>query len=313
MRSLERFGTRRPAATRRAGRRPRPAADAEGLRARLARLRHTLDNGFDRLVGQLPPGFARARTGRVGAAVLLAGFGLYGAWLVSGDAAAHPHVVALAERTGFALERVEISGHAHLDEGDVLDLVGIVPGVALPLIDAEATRQRLVASPWIASAVVRKLYPDRLGVDIVEADPIAIWQHSGVFEVIARDGHPMSQVFARNLPDLPLVVGPAANLRAADLFDAIARHPAVAEQTSTAISVAGRRWNLKLSPGLDVLLPETELHLALAQLDRLIVDHGLLDRAVDRIDLRLPDRIVLRVMEEAADDEDVDGNGEGRS
>jgi cell division protein FtsQ len=58
--------------------------------------------------------------------------------------------------------------------------------------------------------------------------------------------------------------------------------------------VAERRWNLQLRGGMSVMLPEGHEAVAIDRLMTLQQDHALLDRPLEVVDLRLPDRLVLR-------------------
>ncbi|MEO1198937.1 MAG: cell division protein FtsQ/DivIB [Pseudomonadota bacterium] len=280
-----------------------------GLRSWPAVRLRAIDRRFDVVVAALPRGFRKPGAGRGAAIGLIAAFGFYGALLAASSDPVAPIATRVADGLGFVLERIEISGHSHLDEGAVLDLVGIVPGVALPWLDADAARTRLEASPWIEAAEVRKLYPSRLSIDIREADPFAVWQHDRTFHVVRRDGAVLSEVFPGNLPDLPLLVGPGANTGAAALFDLMLPYPEIAVRATTAQRVAERRWTLRLHPGIDVLLPEIDVDAALAQLDDLITRQGIAERAVSHIDLRLPDRVVVKLMALDAEDDAEPGRG----
>ena len=66
------------------------------------------------------------------------------------------------------------------------------------------------------------------------------------------------------------------------------------------ILVAERRWNLKLKNGLDVRLPEINVEAAFEMLLALDRDKKLLTRDITAVDLRLPDRVTVRLSEEAA-------------
>jgi cell division protein FtsQ len=58
--------------------------------------------------------------------------------------------------------------------------------------------------------------------------------------------------------------------------------------------VGERRWNLRLNTGADILLPEGHEAAALDRLMQLQQDHALLDRPLQVVDMRLPDRLVIR-------------------
>jgi cell division protein FtsQ len=76
--------------------------------------------------------------------------------------------------------------------------------------------------------------------------------------------------------------------------------PELRTRVSTAVRVHDRRWNLRLDDSIDVRLPEQNAAAAWAELARAQRDHGVLGRDVAVIDLRLPDRLVVRTTSEAA-------------
>jgi cell division protein FtsQ len=69
---------------------------------------------------------------------------------------------------------------------------------------------------------------------------------------------------------------------------------------TAAIRVGERRWNLQMDNGIDVRMPETDIGQAWAQLAQLERDQKVLGRDVVTIDLRLPDRFVIRVSPDQA-------------
>jgi len=77
------------------------------------------------------------------------------------------------------------------------------------------------------------------------------------------------------------------------------RPAALRPHVSAAVRVGGRRWNLKLDNGIDVALPEDNVGAAWHQLAQLDRTDGVLRRDILKVDLRLPDRLVLQVPEAA--------------
>jgi cell division protein FtsQ len=61
------------------------------------------------------------------------------------------------------------------------------------------------------------------------------------------------------------------------------------------VRVGGRRWNLRIDDAIDVMLPEENAESAWSWLAELERTSLLLKRDVQTVDLRLPDRLVLRV------------------
>eukprot|EP01031_Cornospumella_fuschlensis_P008757 gene8757-10780_t len=177
-----------------------------------------------------------------------------------------------ANVAGFKITQVDLSGQNHVTPAEILSAAGIKSTTSLLLVDADATRQKLEEMPWIASASVRKLYPDRIEIAVVERQAYALWQVNGEIRVIARDGTPIAPYSDDpRYVNLPIVVGEGAQKKVQEIVDALGRVPAVRDQVRAAILVAERRWTLKLRNGIDIRLPETGIDAALlevADLDR---------------------------------------------
>jgi cell division protein FtsQ len=67
-----------------------------------------------------------------------------------------------------------------------------------------------------------------------------------------------------------------------------------------AIRVGDRRWTLTLASGLEIMLPDDNIAEALTSLTKLDEDKGVLKRDIAAVDLRLLDRVTVRLRETAA-------------
>jgi cell division protein FtsQ len=207
---------------------------------------------------------------------------------------------ALANSAGFRITSVVINGRKQLTQDEILGIGGISGRSSLLFLDAEGVRDRLKANPWIADATVLKLYPGQLQIDITERKAFALWQETGRLSVIADDGAVLEPYVSRRFLALPLVVGKGAETRARDFLALLARYPQVHSVTKAAIFVGERRWNLRLKDGLDIRLPEQDVGNALAALSRLDKEDRLFSRDIVAVDMRLPDRLVVQLSDDAA-------------
>jgi cell division protein FtsQ len=99
---------------------------------------------------------------------------------------------------------------------------------------------------------------------------------------------------------LPTIVGDdRARHGAAQLIGLLGNEPDLAARVTAAVLVGDRRWNLRIDNAIDVLLPEDDMSGAWAKLADLERTKKLLQRDVQTVDLRLPDRLVLRVADPA--------------
>ncbi|HEX3861064.1 MAG TPA: cell division protein FtsQ/DivIB [Stellaceae bacterium] len=207
---------------------------------------------------------------------------------------------ALANSAGFRITTVAINGRKQLTQDEVLAIGGVNGRSSLLFLDAETVRDKLKANPWIGDATVLKLYPGRLQIDIVERSAFAVWQLDGRLAVIADDGAVLEPYVTRRFATLPLVVGKGAETRARDFLALLDRYPQVRAVTKAAIFVGQRRWNLRLKDGLDIRLPENDVGNALAELSKLDQEDKLFSRDIVAVDMRLSDRLVVQLSDDAA-------------
>jgi cell division protein FtsQ len=206
----------------------------------------------------------------------------------------------VARTVGFGLDKITISGVAQLTEREVLKIGGINPLLSLPFLSAADIRERLERTPLVKSAVVRKLYPNELAITLVEREPYALWQLNGELFVVSADGMVIDRMNDARFASLPLVVGDQANKRAASYVALLEAAGPLKSRIRAGMLVSGRRWTLKMDNGLDVKLPEDDAPAAVARLARLEREQHILDKDVLALDLRLADRVVARLTEEAA-------------
>ena len=207
---------------------------------------------------------------------------------------------ALANAAGFRIQQRSVAGQRQLSERDVLSLAGVTERTSLLFLDVDAARARLRASPWIAEASVHKFYPGGLRIEVTEREAVALWQKDAKVSVIAADGTVLGPLGDRRFAVLPLVVGPGAAKKAKDFLAVLDRYPAIRDSVRASILVADRRWNLKLKNGIDIRLPESDVEGGLDKLAALDRDKKLLSRDITAIDLRLPDRVTVRLSDSAA-------------
>jgi cell division protein FtsQ len=262
--------------------------------------------GYRRLTGRWAAIIAHLPRGAgvIGSILLIAGTLVYGA--VAGQ-----HLPAVIDWTkdardivanalGFRIAAISLSGEREVSREEILTTAGVTGRASLLFLDADAARQRLLANPWIADAAVLKLYPNRLQITITERHAFALWQKNGRLSVIAADGTVLEPFVENRYLGLPLVVGRDAERQAKDFLAVVDRYPDIRSALRASILVADRRWDLRLTNGIDVQLPESDVAAALDRLVGLDHDKKLLSRDITVVDLRLPDRVTVRLSDAAA-------------
>jgi len=210
-------------------------------------------------------------------------------------------VGAVAAASGLRVTEVVIEGRSNTPETLLRAAIGVSKGDPILGFSVEAARARIQTLSWGERATVERRLPGTVVVFVEERRPYAIWQNRGKWQLVDRNGQVVNQDIAK-FRNLPQIVGDGAPAAAAPLIDAVANRPSLFEKLSAVVRVGERRWNLHMKSGVDVLLPEGH---ETAALDRLVVleqEHALLDRPLAVIDMRLPDRLVLRPRSDLAKD-----------
>jgi cell division protein FtsQ len=276
----------------------RGATDAKAMRPK-SRIARVMDRWSSFLENKWPRGVGVAAS----ALVILASLA-YGT--VKGDHI--PSLIAglkdardgIANAAGFRVVSIALVGNHHVNREEVLATAGITGTTSLLFLDVDQIRQRLKTNPWIADATVLKLYPGELQIGIKEREAFALWQKDGRISVIADDGTVLEPYVAPRLTRLPLVVGRGAQARAKEFLALLDRYPTMRDFVHASVLVGERRWNLRLKNGIDVRLPESDVAPALERLVALDREKNLITRDIVAIDLRLADRVTVRLTDAAA-------------
>jgi len=209
------------------------------------------------------------------------------------------------------ITEIDVTGCVLTSQAALQQALGVRTGDFILGFSITAARERIDALPFVDHSVVERHLPGTIIIHLFERSPFAVWQNHGHFMLIDREGRQvrdqgMTGKDAEAFMQLPLVVGPDANTAAAALIDELSAQPEVRAHVVAASRVGQRRWNLTLRNGTTVLLPEGQEVAALKRLAQLQENIKILDRPVIAIDMRLPDRLIIRESPLAPNDNERD-------
>jgi len=200
----------------------------------------------------------------------------------------------LSAAFGLVVDDILVEGRETTDVQTIMAALAARRGTPILAVNPNRAKQQLETLPWVRSAAIERRLPSTLYVRLVERHPLAVWQHNGKQELIDRDGEVIPVTDLSRFARLPSVVGAAAPKHAAALLAMLAREPELAARVTAAVRVDDRRWNVRIDNMIDVLLPEEDPGDAWARLAALERENSVLKRDLQSIDMRLPDRFVLR-------------------
>jgi cell division protein FtsQ len=215
---------------------------------------------------------------------------------------ARGQMLALSGAAGLKVQEIFVEGRGETQAQDVLAVLNVKRGTPILGFDPSVAKAELEQLPWIKEASVERRLPDTILVRIVERRPMALWQSGGRLAVIDQDGDEIETAAPARFARLPMVVGDDAPEHAATLLALMALEPDLQKRVIAAVRVGNRRWNLRMDAGdgvaVDVQLPEVNPGAAWARLAELERANRLLDRSVSVIDMRFPDRLIVRAVRE---------------
>ena len=115
----------------------------------------------------------------------------------------HAHVLRI--------DRIVVRGNERLSDGEVLAVLSGLRGENLMWTDLDAWRRRLLASPWVRDAALRRSLPSTVEVMVSERQPIGIGRIDGELYLVDERGVIIDQYGPQYADfDLPIVDGLAA-------------------------------------------------------------------------------------------------------
>lgn len=228
--------------------------------------------------------------GTVGAAVLAVGM-----WL------GVPGMIGVAAANtmgdlGLRVDEIQIDGIKRMDKMTVYSQALDQDSRAMPLVDLDLVRERLLKYPWVEDARVSRRLPNTLRIFIVERQPAAVWQNHGQLMLVDTAGVPLEPVSREAMPDLPLLVGDGANSQEPARRLLIDAAPALKPLVRAATWIGNRRWDLTFSTGEKLQLPEgdEESRAALRKFAEMDGEQRLLRKGSIRFDMRVAGNMVVQ-------------------
>jgi cell division protein FtsQ len=115
---------------------------------------------------------------------------------------------AVAQAHSLQVQDIRVRGNQHLAKGEVLAILEGLRGEHILATDLEVWRRRLIGSPWIEHAALRRLLPSTVEVVIRERHPLALARLGGNLYLIDDEGLVIDE-YGPNYAqlDLPIVDG----------------------------------------------------------------------------------------------------------
>lgn len=202
-------------------------------------------------------------------------------------------------RKGFALQDILISGHKRTTLEEINQALAIKRGDNFIKLNAAQIRQKLEELPWVRDVIVKKSFlPNIIQIKITEREVLALWQLNRQFYPVDFDGYVIEAEYKSMQPKL-LIIGEEAPEHIMDLLQTLDKiDKDYVPRLRVANYISKRRWNITfddIKNGITVKLPQENFAEALKKLINLDKTSSILKRKLTIIDLRLADKITVKI------------------
>lgn len=162
-------------------------------------------------------------------------------------------------------------------------------------LSTQKINEKLESLPWVRKSIIQKKFPHELVIKLQERMPRAKWQSDNKLFIIDAEGNILQETNLTEWSNLIIFAGKDAPTHADFLLNDLSHFPELLNKVVSASWIGNRRWNIYLGNGIEIKLPEKDSGKHLALIEKLDQTKDLFNRNVETIDLRQPNKIILRV------------------
>ena len=204
---------------------------------------------------------------------------------------------------GFVVDDVVIEGNHLTSHKDIQKAIGHLEKRPMATIDIHDLHDRLARLPWVKQVTVQRILPNMISIIVTEKRPIALYQDKKDYFPLDENGKIVPTTLKGLDPHLIVVAGKNAPDKTPRLLAILDRFKLIRPYVLSARYRRDQRWDLYLrATGKDqilVQLPAQKEEQALQRLQKAHETDRILDRNLAEIDLRLNDRIRVKMANEA--------------
>ena len=206
---------------------------------------------------------------------------------------------------GWGLDDITIEGRNKTSKEDILRVMELKRGDNILEIDLQELGEKIKNLPWVKNVnISRNYFPNVLHIGITEKEVKSIWQYKNEFYPIDEDGKIIETEYVPQ-KGLLLIVGEGAPEHINELTKILETDKELFSRVKAANFISKRRWDLifdDVEKGIVVKLPQDDVKEALEKLAKLNQTKGILKRKLTFIDLRLKDKVIVKIGEEENSD-----------
>ena len=198
----------------------------------------------------------------------------------------------------FEIKHIKIVDCQKSNETDIRKKINNLSDNLL-LLDKQILQNEIEEVPWVKRANIKKIFPNKIQVQVIENDPYAIFLNEGIPFLIDLDGTIITQISDQSIDTgMIQIFGEKANENLESFIKSINIHfPELMNDIKSLEYIELRRWNVKLQRDLKIKFPDEKIDQSIINLKRLFIEQNVSESNIVEIDLRIHGRASVRVLE----------------
>jgi cell division protein FtsQ len=197
---------------------------------------------------------------------------------------------------GFFIKNVDIKGINHLNQKDILKIINSYNKKNIFNVDLKKIYNEITQNTWVEELSIKKIYPNTLKIDLIEKEPIAIWQNKSVYHLITKNGEIILEANLNNFKkQLPIIIGKNAHKNVYSILQILNIDKNLTKNIWSLTFVNERRWDIHFNQGLTIRLPSTSVKEAWEKIILLSKKFNILSLDLTELDLRSSKNVLGKI------------------
>ena len=221
-------------------------------------------------------------------------------WLIMGGQAhqaadwAYTKYAALTANAGFKLGNILVEGRTHSETDTIMALINMQKGAPLAGFNPHEAQSQIEKMAWVSAAHVERRWPDTIYINLTERQPLALLALNKKLFLLDTDGEIIHTDRLNRFAHLITTSGQNAQEKIPSLVNHLKNYEPLHTNTKSASYISSRRWDITLKNNIKIMLPENDIKQALETLSTAHNDTQILDKDIQHIDLRDPNKMMIR-------------------
>ena len=197
---------------------------------------------------------------------------------------------------GFFIKNVDIKGINHLNQKDILKTINYYNKKNIFNVNLKNIYNEIKQNTWVEEVSIKKIYPNTLKIDLIEKEPIAIWQNKSAYHLITKNGEIILEANLNNFKKhLPIIIGKNAHKNVYSILQILNIDKNLTKNIWSLTFVNERKWDIHFNQGLTIRLPSTSVKEAWEKIILLSEKFNILSLDLTELDLRSSNNVLGKI------------------